>query len=121
MAEDRPTTRLGDIVFEFEHPQMDSSGSGNKVEHKVLPETEADPKSTVIQPMGREAFKWTMRGDCYRDTATALDELTGDVVDLRHARHSGEVYVDDVSTNPQGVEDDNGRRYSYTVKLIEVT
>jgi hypothetical protein len=46
--------------------------------------------------------------------------MVGEVVELRHSRHSGDVYIDDVSTNPQGVEDENGRRYTYTVALTEV-
>ncbi len=116
----RPRTRLGSIVFEFEHPLLDKSAAGTKIEHTILPTDANDEQSTVIQPIGREAASITLRGDCYRDEANALDELIGDVVELRHARHSGDVYVDDVSTEPQGVEDENGRRYTYNATLVEV-
>lgn len=116
----RPRTRLGDIVFEFEHPLLDKSSSGTKIEHTILPTSPEDDQSTVIQPFGTEAASMTMRGDCYRDEANALDELIGEVVELRHARHSGDVYVDDVSTEPQSVEDNNGRRYTYNATLVEV-
>lgn len=116
----RPRTRLGSIVFEFEHPLLDKSAAGTKIEHTILPTDANDEQSTVIQPIGREAASITLLGDCYRDEANALDELIGDVVELRHARHSGDVYVDDVSTEPQGVEDENGRRYTYNATLVEV-
>lgn len=116
----RPSARLGDVEFAFEHPQLDSSGAGKAVKHEVLPIDENDDATTVIQPMGREARSWTLRGTCYKETATALDNMIGEVVSLRHSRHSGDVYIDDASTNPQGVEDENGWRYGYTVSLTEV-
>lgn len=118
--DERPSARLGDIEFAFEHPQLDSSGAGKAVKHEVLPIDENDDATTVIQPMGREARSWTLRGTCYKDTATALDNMIGEVVELRHSRHSGDVYIDDASTNPQGVEDETGWRYGYTVSLTEV-
>jgi hypothetical protein len=118
--DDRATARLGDIEFAFEHPQLDSSGAGKAVKHEVVPIDENDDAATVIQPMGRKARDWTLRGTCYKDTADALDNMTGDVVELRHSRHSGDVYVDDVSTNPASVEDETGWRYTYTVSLTEV-
>jgi len=117
---DLASARLGDVEFAFEHPQLDSSGQGKSVKHEVLPLDENDDAATVIQPMGRKARDWTLRGDCYKDTADTLDDMVGEVVELRHSRHSGDVYIDDVSTNPQGVEDENGRRYTATVALTEV-
>jgi len=74
----------------------------------------------VLQPMGREARDWTLRGTCYKETANTLDDMIGSVVSLRHSRHSGDVYISDVSTDPQGVEDGTGWRYDYIVDLIEV-
>jgi hypothetical protein len=116
----RPSARLGDVEFAFEQPQLDSAGQGKAVKHEVIPLDENDDSATVIQPMGRRARDWTLRGTCYEDTATTLDDMVGEVVGLRHSRHSGDVYIDDVSTNPQGVEDDDGWRYDYTVALTEV-
>lgn len=116
----RPTARLGDIVFAFEQPQLDSKGGGKAVKHEVIPLDENDDATTVIQPMGREAREWTLRGTCYKDSADQIDDLPGEVVSLRHSRHSGDVYVDSTSTNPEGVKDDTGWRYSYTVSLTEV-
>lgn len=116
----RPSGRLGDVEFEFEHPQLDSSGTGKAVKHEIIPEDETDDGATVVQPMGREAREWTLRGTCYKDTATALDNMIGRVVELRHSRHSGDVYIDSVSTNPQSVEDETGWRYNYNVRLTEV-
>lgn len=119
--DDRPDTRLGDIEFQFAHPQLDSSGSGKQAEHEVLPtQPEQETPTTVIEPLGRENYHWTLRGDCYRDEATELDLLVGDVVQLIHARHSATVYVKDVETSSQGVEDGVGWRYRYTAELIEV-
>jgi len=118
--DDRATARLGDITLAFEHPQLESSGSGQAAKHEILPVDENDDATTVIQPMGRQARDWTLRGDCYKETADALDNLSGEVVDLRHSRHSGEVYVDDVRTNPEGALDENGWRYSYNISLTEV-
>jgi len=116
----RPSARLGDVEFAFEQPQLDSAGAGKAVKHEVLPIDENDDATTVIQPMGREARSWTLRGTCYKATATKLDNMIGEVVELRHSRHSGDVYIDDASTNSQGVEDETGWRYGYTVSLTEV-
>jgi hypothetical protein len=116
----RPTTRLGPVEFDFAHPQLDSSGNGKSATHEVIPLDDEDDGATVIQPMGREAREWKLRGECYRSTATELDEMTGEIVQLRHVRHAGDVYVNSVSTKPTGSEDENGWRYTYTVKLTEV-
>lgn len=116
----RPTARLGDIEFEFEHPYLDSKGAGKFAKHEVLPLTDENERSMVLQPMGREARSWTLKGTCYKDTADALDNMIGEVVSLRHSRHSGDVYIEDVSTNKQGVEDETGRRFDYNISLIEV-
>jgi|GEM_PF-894475 hypothetical protein len=118
--ERRPTARLGDIEFAFEHPQLSNQGSGKYVQHEVLPLSEEDDRAMVLQPMGREARDWTLRGTCYKETANTLDDMIGTVVSLRHSRHSGDVYISDVSTDPQGVEDSTGWRYDYIVDLIEV-
>jgi hypothetical protein len=118
--ERRPTARLGDIEFAFEHPQLSNQGSGKYVQHEVLPLSEEDDRAMVLQPMGREARDWKLRGTCYKETANTLDDMIGTVVSLRHSRHSGDVYISDVSTTPQGVEDGTGWRYDYTVDLIEV-
>lgn len=119
-GEERPTTRLGSIRFDFQFPQLKSSGSGKAVTHEVVPLSEHDDGATVIQPMGREAREWTLRGDCYRRTANELDALAGEVVELRHVRHSGDVFVADVSTDPTGQHDDGGWRYTYNLSLTEV-
>jgi len=118
--ERRPTARLGDIEFAFEHPQLSNQGSGKYVQHEVLPLSEEDDRAMVLQPMGREARDWTLRGTCYKETANTLDDMIGTVVSLRHSRHSGDVYISDVSTDPQGVEDSTDWRYDYIVDLIEV-
>lgn len=125
-ATERPQTRLGSVEFtDFPHPELSSSGSGKKAELEVLPQSEADNTATVIQPMGRKARKFTLRGTTTRANATALDELDGEVVGLRHARHSGDVFVDGVDTDPFGGGDDpdadpDQRWYTYTVSLLEV-
>lgn len=118
--ERRPTARLGDIEFAFEHPQLQNTGSGKYVQHEVLPLSEEDDRAMVLQPMGREAREWTLRGTCYKETANTLDDMIGTITSLRHSRHSGDVYISDVSTTPQGVEDGTGWRYDYTLDLIEV-
>jgi len=118
--ESRPTARLGDIEFEFEHPLLRNAGEGKLVKHEVVPLSEEDDRATVLQPMGRNARKWTLRGTCYRETANRLDDMIGTITDLRHSRHSGDVYIKDVSTNPQGAEDETGWRYEYIATLIEV-
>jgi len=122
----RPTTRLDDIEFlDHPHPELTSDGSGKSVQLEVLPQSEEEDTATVIQPMGREARTWTLRGTTIRRRASALDEMIGDVVTLRHARHSGDVYVDDVNTDPFGGSsspdsDPDERWYTYTVTLTEV-
>jgi len=118
----RPNARLGDVTPapKFSQPQLSSSGSGKKARLEVLPESEEDDTATVIQPMGREARRWTLEGTCYADTATELDDLDGEIVTLRHARHSGEVYVDGVDTDPAGKKDEDGWWYTYRIDLIEV-
>lgn len=117
----RVETEIGDIVLEFKHPVLESAGSGSKARHEVLPrDPDQNEPTTVIEPLGRENFDWTLRGDCYGYEATLLDNLAGETVELIHERHSGDVYVDDVSTKPQSVEDETGRRYTYTLELIEV-
>jgi len=118
--ESRPTARLGDVEFAFEHPQLSNAGEGKYAEHEVLPLSEEDDRAMVLQPMGRQARKWTLRGTCYRETANVLDDMIGTITSLRHSRHSGDVYIKDTSTTPQGVEDQTGWRYDYTVSLIEV-
>lgn len=118
--ESRPTARLGDIEFAFEHPQLDNQGEGKFVKHEVIPLSEEDDRAMVLQPMGRKARNWTLKGTCYKETADAIDNMIGEVVELRHSRHSGEVYIEDASTGPQGVSDNTGWRYDYTVSLIEV-
>lgn len=120
MADPRADTRIGDIEPYFKHPQLDSSGSGISAEHEILPTSEdADGPVTVIQPLGREARSFTLSGDCYLETANALDRIEGDIVELIHARHSGFVYVESVDTSPQSVQDDRGRRYTYRLSLAE--
>ena len=122
----RPRTRLGSVEFtKFPHPELSSSGSGKSAQLEVLPQSEDDDTATVIQPMGRESREFTLRGTTTRANATALDELDGDIVTLRHARHSGEVYVESVDTDPFGGTDDpdgdpDQRWYTYRVSLVEV-
>ena len=127
MPDTRPQTRLGPVEFtQHPHPELSSSGSGKNAQLEVLPQSEDDDTATVIQPMGREAREWTLRGTTTRANANALDELDGDVVSLRHARHSGDVYVSSVDTdpfgggaNPDGAPEE--RWYTYTISLVEVT
>lgn len=125
-ATERPRTRLGSIEFtEFPHPELSSSGSGKSAKLEVLPRSEADDTATVIQPMGREPREFTLRGTTTRANATRLDDLDGDVVGLRHARHSGDVYIESVDTDPFGGtnnpdDDPDQRWYTYRVSLVEV-
>jgi hypothetical protein len=118
---DRPTARLGPVTFEFEQPQLESSGSATQATHEILPQDDdVDGPTTVVQPLGQGAREWTLTGMCYADTASRLDNLLAQTVRLRHHRHTGDVYVESVSTRPEGARDENGWRYTYTVTLTEL-
>jgi hypothetical protein len=123
ISDDRPSTRLGDVEFEFEHPLLDKNSSGRKAEHEVLPTDESgDDGKTVVQPLGSGKTTLTLTGTAYREeVANDLDGLEGEIVELRHSRHSGDVFVDGVSTTPQEAVDEEGRWYSYTADLIAVS
>jgi hypothetical protein len=121
--DDRISARLGPVRFEFEHPQVSRQSTARKVRHEVLPTGPEDDGETIIQSLGTEAAELTLRADVYRDEAKELDRVEGTVVALRHPRKSGDVFIDSVSTDPQGVEDDRdptGRRYTARIELTEV-
>ena len=113
-------TRLGPIRFEFESPQLSRQAKGTKAEHEVLPTDEDDDGETVVQALGSGTASITLRGDCYLDESKDLDGLEGTIVPLRHERRSADVFVENVDTSPQNVEDERGKRYTYRIKLIEV-
>lgn len=120
ITDDRASARLGEIEFEFEHPLLDKTSSGRKAEHEVLPsDSSGEDGKTVIQPLGSGKVTLTLSGTAYREeVANGLDDLEGEVVELRHPRHSGDVFVDGVSTSPFEGADEDGRWYTYTVDLI---
>lgn len=118
MAENIPA-RLGPIRFEFENPQLSRKADGLSATHEILPTDEDDDGETVVQPLGEGTAKLTMRGDIYLDEAKELDDLEGRVVPLRHERRSGDVFVANVDTSPQGVDDQRGKRYEARIELIE--
>jgi len=121
ITDDRPTARLGSITFEFAHPLLDKTGSGRKVEHEVLPTEEGGDGETVVQPLGSGKTTMTLSGSLYLEEANELDGLEGTIVELRHPRHSGDVFVEGLSTTSQEAVDEEGRWYSYTADLIAVT
>lgn len=118
MARDIPA-RLGPIRFEFESPQLSRNAEGLSATHEILPTDEDGDGETVVQPLGSGTAKLTLRGDIYLDEAKELDDLEGRVVALRHERRSGDVFVSNVDTSPQNVEDERGKRYEARIELVE--
>lgn len=119
VTEERPRTKFGGIELEFSFPLLDIDESAEKIEHTVLP-VEEGGETTVIQSLGQDAARMTLRGDCYRFEVVELDELPGQTVALRHPRFSGDVFVDDLSTQPEGAKDSTDQRYTFRADLIEV-
>jgi hypothetical protein len=121
MPEERPRTNFGGIELEFSFPLLDIEETATKIEHTLLPTTASGGEdTTVIQSLGQEAARLTLRGDCYRFEVEELDEFPGQVVSLRHPRFSGDVFVDSLSTQPEGAKDSTDQRYSFRADLIEV-
>jgi hypothetical protein len=120
ITDDRATARLGPVVFNFEHPILDKTTAGRKVEHEVLPTGEDDDGETVVQPLGSGKTTLTLSGSVLRREAIELDGLEGSVVELRHPRHSGDVFVVGISTSSQQAVNEDGRLYVYDADLIAV-
>jgi hypothetical protein len=120
LPDNRPSARLGDVEFEFEFPLLDKTDSGRKVEHELLPASPDDDGETVVQSLGADAPRMTLSGSAYRREANDLDDLTGEIVQLRHPRFTGEVFVDGLSTAPQEAVDGEGRWYQYSADLVAV-
>jgi hypothetical protein len=120
VEDNRPSVRLGDIEFDFEHPILEKTTTGRKAEHELLPtEEDGTDGRTVIQPLGNGKTTMTLSGTAYRrEVSTGLDDIEGTVVSLRHPRHSGEVFVSGVNTAPFEGIDDEGRWYEFSVDLI---
>lgn len=112
--------RLGPVRFEFGSPQLSRQADGMSAEHEILPTDEDDAGETVVQALGAGKAKITLRGDCYLDEANDLDGLEGTIQTLRHERRSTDVFVGNVDTSPQNVEDADGKRYTYRIELVEV-
>lgn len=101
----------------YNQPHLEPNGNTRTTEHEVL----AD--KTVVQILGEEAETFRLRGDAYAEDIAELRSMRGDVVQLRHPIHSGQVLVTGVSANHEGAWDDvDGERkwiYGYFVDLVE--
>jgi len=116
----RPQTRLGPIEFtDFSHPPLDVSGGSETATHEVIDAPD------VTDHLGRKALSFTLRGHCDPETASRIDELSEQSEhELRHARWSGRVIVQDHSTESDGAfldPEEEIIRYSYTVDMVEAT
>ena len=114
----RPTTRLGPIEFDrFSHPPLDVSGGARTHRHEVIDGPD------VVDHLGETAKSFTLRGHCDPDTASRIDSLAEQSEhELRHARWSGTVVVEDHSTESDGAFLDPENeiiRYSYTIDMVE--
>jgi hypothetical protein len=121
LSQDRARARLGDITFQFKFPILDVQATGRKVEHEVLPVDSTDTGQTVVQPLGEGKTTGTLRGSVSRSEAKALDGLEGDVVELRHPRRSGDVFIAGVDTRSQQARKDGEKLYEFTADLIFTT
>lgn len=116
----RPVTRLGSIVFErFPHPPLDVSGGSRTATHEVIDAPD------VTDHLGRKALSFTLRGHCDPETASQIDELSEQSEhELRHARWSGSVIVEDHNTESDGAfldPEEEIIRYTYTIDMVEAT
>jgi hypothetical protein len=79
----------------------------------------------VTDHLGTKAKSFTLRGHCDPETASQIDELSEESEhELRHARWSGSVIVQDHSTESDGAFLDPEKeiiRYTYTVDMVEAT
>jgi hypothetical protein len=115
----RPTTRLGEIVFErFPHPPLDTSSESRTATHEPI------GAPTVTDHLGSKAREFTMVGHCGPSTGSDIDDLAEESEhNLRHARHSGPVIVLSADTESDGAfidAEDGILRYTYTIKMKEV-
>lgn len=121
VAFDRVPVRLGDWrpPEPYNQPHLEPEGSIREVEHKVIADV------SVVQHVGRSPESFTLRGDAWTNDIAELRRLKGDIVELRHPIHSGDVLVRSVSATSESAWDniDGDKRwvYTYIVELVGVT
>ncbi len=117
---ERVTFQLGDWEppTQYNQPHLEPDGTTRTVEHKVLSD------SPVIQKIGENAERFTLRGNCYEHQIRILRQMRGKQKRIRHPVYSGEVFIE--TTNFQStssydqVLDQELWVYIYTMELIEV-
>lgn len=122
--DDRPTVRLGYWTppQQYNQPHLEPSTGIRDVEHNVI------SGATVVQKLGDEAERYTLRGDCFEDDLRELADLTGETVGLRHPVRTTNVLIRSVDGSHTGQyetvkRDDESYRewvYNYTVDMVEI-
>jgi hypothetical protein len=121
MADDlRPSFKLGRFKPDnnYDQPHLEPNGDVRTKEHEVLDDI------SVIQELGENAERFTLRGEAYEYEIETLREMKGEKVEIRHIIYSGDVLIKGVRAQSTSSWENIGdyRRwvYTYTVDLIEV-
>ena len=111
------------LELEYRFPMTDVENSARTTEHKPI------GARTVVQHMGAEAEKLTMRGHCYRDERDFLRTLTDhSKIEITSEEFTGYAVVTrckiDHTKNKGGVRPENthtNKNYNYTLSLTETS
>jgi hypothetical protein len=98
----------------FKYPHLEPDGGIRTVEHDVLAE------ETVVQEIGENAERFTLRGHGYATDLYRLRQMRSEIVTIQHPVYWGDVLVENVSGSHDSSWDEGGWTYTYTVQLIGV-
>lgn len=118
-TEDSITVKLGpwEPPTQYNRPQLEPSSEVRTKEHKVLGDM------SIVQVLGENAPRFTLRGDGFTDDISRLFALEGEEVRLRHEIHTGDVLIEAVEAQSTGSYErtQSGAKwvYTYAVDLIK--
>jgi hypothetical protein len=109
--------KVGDIEFDLyderTQPIVDIDTEGRYVDKEPIGE------EVVRQYLGPELRTITMIGECSVWESAAVDNLGGTTT-MRTFRHSGQVQVDNTTTESLGKHYDGVPVYKYTIEMSEI-